>query len=94
MLRARLARFYRWSDKEIGSMTVARVNKYAECIESIIAQEALAMLPIVTFPHMKKDKAKGLEKKLRKTASSWMRKEAPKSTEDLYNHLIRTLGNG
>lgn len=59
-----------------------------------MAQEALALLPVSTFPHMRKDKARGVEKKLKKAAKIDIHKDSKMSTEDLYHHLIRTLGNG
>lgn len=95
MLRARLARFYGWTDREIGRMSYARCRQYLMSIESLRAEEKLHMLGVSSFPHMKREQARQFEKKLKDEAKRYVnRGKAPQSTEELYHHLIRTLGNG
>ena len=75
-------------------MSVARVNRYVNCIKPLMAQEALDMLPVLSFPHMKKGRAQSLEKKLRMATQTNIKTEAPRNTRELYEKLMGTLGNG
>lgn len=60
-----------------------------------MAEETLISITASSYPHQKREKAKEIEKKLRsKTRANLDRERKQKTTEDLYNDLIRTLGNG
>ncbi len=73
-------------------MPYGRVLQYVKAIKMLNAEEALTGMQIASFPHLKKEKAKKVEKDYRRMLR--LEEEAPKSTEDLYHHMLRTLGNG
>ncbi len=76
-------------------MSFEKAKQYAQCIEPLTSQECFSQLPIVSYPHMKPASRKKIEKDLRdRTKRAVDKKPTQGSTEDIYHHLIRTLGNG
>lgn len=75
-------------------MSYRKALVYSKCIEPLAAEEMQRGLVVSAFPHLKKEKAKKVSKDIKKAARPQFKREAPKSTEELYNSLIRTLGNG
>lgn len=73
-------------------MPYGRVLQYIQAIRVLHAEEALTGMQVASFPHLKKDKAKKVEKDYRRMLK--VEDKTPQTTEDLYNHLLRTLGNG
>lgn len=95
MLKARLARFYGWTDGVIDNMSYAKCQEYILCIEPIGAIEALSGLGVSAYPHMKTAHAKKYVRDLKeRTKSNVQREHKQMNTEDMYHHLLRTLGNG
>ncbi len=76
-------------------MSYKKAMQYFECIEPIKAEETLVALNVSSYPQSKKTARQKYEKRLKQIISSFDRKNEPqKSTEQLYEHLLRTLGNG
>lgn len=76
-------------------MSYSRVLQYVNCIEPLTAEETLTGLSVSTFPHLKKENARRVEKRIRKaTRRNLEKSNSPKTTEDIYHDLIRKLGNG
>ena len=76
-------------------MSYDKAQKYFLCIEPLLAEETLRDITATSYPHQKREKAREIEKKLRKaTTRNLDRSRKQSSTEDIYNELIRTLGNG
>ena len=95
MFKARLARFYGWTDREIGRLQHSVALSYFESIELLKAEETLVSLNVSGYPHAKKAFRQKFEKSLKATIRRFSRKKGkPQSTEDLYHHMLRTLGNG
>lgn len=95
MFKARLARFYGWTDREIGSMSMTKAKEYMNCVTMIEAQEALNLLPVYVYPYMKKGREKEFLKNLYKQSKiNLITNKVQSTTADIYQHLIRTLGNG
>jgi hypothetical protein len=90
LLKARLARFYGWGDREIESMSYGVCQEYALCIEPLMAEEALTQLPIVSFPHIKKSGAQKIERDLRQRSKRNLeKKQTQQTTADIYEALLR-----
>lgn len=76
-------------------MSYAKAQEYFLCIEPLMAEETLVNITATSYPHQKKSKAQEIEKTLRKRTRSNLETERKQmSTQDIYNDLIRTLGNG
>lgn len=70
-------------------------SQYLMCIEPLTAEESLRGLQVSVFPKLKREGQRKIEKELRKQAKrNFERQKKPKNTEDLYYHMLRTLGNG
>ncbi len=75
-------------------MSYASAMEYFNMITPLTAEESQRAVMASSFPHLKKEKAKKITKDLQKAARPKFEQKAPESTEDLYQHLLRTLGNG
>lgn len=76
-------------------MSYARAQEYLLCIEPLMAEETLIDITANSFPHQKKAKAQKIEKELRsRTTRNLERKKTQASTADIYEDLLRKLGNG
>ncbi len=79
----------------IENMSYARCQDYILCIEPIGAYESLSLLGVASYPHMKKAGAKKYEKDLKaRMKSNLETSQKQMNTQDMYHHLVRTLGNG
>jgi len=70
---------------------------YSLSVDSIAAEEDFRAIQVACFPNMKQGKQKKVEKELRSKLERNVQSvntAPPKSTEQLYHHLLRTLGNG
>ena len=76
-------------------MSYARAQEYVLCIEPLMAEETLINITATSFPHQKKGNAKKIEKELHvRTKKNLERKKTQASTADIYQDLLRKLGNG
>ena len=91
-MKARVARFYGFSDGEIDSFSYSKFLDYAKCIEMIKASEDLNDLNVVSYPHMsKKQDRQRIIKGLRKQAQKYM--PVKPATMDSIRRALG-LGNG
>ena len=89
MLKAKLARFYGWTDSEIDGLEYSKAVKYFESITTIEAQELIALKPIISYPHLK-DTARGkVDKRMHEMA--FPRKDEYLKSEDVAKQLARML---
>jgi len=89
MARAKLARFYGWTDEVISSMEARRVHPYLKAIERIEAQEALLGMNISDYPKMKNSDRSKLYKSIRSRAFP-VSEQLPITSED----MERMIKNG
>lgn len=69
VVKARLARFYGWSPREIDSLYLDELYQYFQAIEPLTASEKIDLLAVADFPHMKEKPRKDLIGGLRKAVS-------------------------
>ncbi len=72
-MRANLARFYGFSDKDIDEMSWDSINTYFRCIERIRAEEILWAIRVSSFPNLKPHAREKLIGDLRSTITPAIR---------------------
>jgi hypothetical protein len=55
-MKARLAYYYGWTDKEILKLKWSTFRNYLKCTESFEAQEAMTMIQASAYPNLKSKK--------------------------------------
>ena len=80
-MRARLARFYGWSDSEISELTYTDFIRYHKVMKNIKAEENLNDMSIFSYPHMKKSQAREFFKKVKRMIKSGLSLGSNKSVK-------------
>ena len=77
-------------------MPYVKAMQYVGAMELIKAEETLVQINVESYPHFNKDFRNKYEKSLKSVIKRYneSNSEAPKDTKELYEHLVRTLGNG
>jgi len=65
LLKARVARFYGWTDDYMNSMDASTFEEYVLAMESLEARESMSMISNISYPEMKKSSQQKLARDLR-----------------------------
>lgn len=95
-MKAKVAHFYGWTDRDIITMPFKKFMEYWNCISAIEAQNALMDLQVVSYPNMKKSDRSKLFNNLKKTSQAVIRQSGNKvlTTQEMAAQLARTLKSG
>lgn len=77
-MKARVARFYGWSDREINSMEAKEFWKYFNCISSIKSAELLDSFTVSSYPNLKQSKRQQVYESVKRNISSIIEVKAKK----------------
>jgi len=93
-MKAKVARFYGWTDYYISSLGVGVFMEYWNAITPIEAQETILKFKVVDFPHLKSSQRKEIHKDISSKISGMIKKESTgpaKSTQDFAKMLAESL---
>ncbi len=91
-MKAKVARFYGFSDSEIRNMLYSDFQDYVRAIPILKAEESLSEIMIVSYPHSKKEFQQKVHKQLHRQANPdvWENKKKVLTLED----VARMIGRG
>lgn len=93
--KAKLARFYGWSPKEIGAIPISDFFAYHSAIDKLEAHEMTNAIRVGVFPNMKRGSQERLSKELSKLAYRGIEGDSsPKTNKEIALELARKLSNG